>query len=337
MSIKCCPDSAFIPDFFILTFFLLFRLSFIASAVGPDKNSTMGSSYWPRHEVANTNTPRYYAVQSSSSLVQSEPSASVNAENQQPAYKEPITYITRQPTTSEMRTPMPGYNARFSTSPDPPPSIMKERATTWNASHGGSIDYSPLEASYFTRHRLAFGACVPILYAIAELLMLIYFLDLYLSLPRGNSDKIPQISLQYSIWPYISCMGSLNLVAFKAFSFIISFFFIATFSVDLYFSWNNQPGYWLRRTRVVMSLLWGALFIWLAFASKNVSSHVHLYLVSIKAIACITIKTMTWLIGHLERKEYPSLRMNRTAAISQRWKQIVILCALRKYHSLPTT
>ncbi len=288
----------------------------------------MGSSYWPRHEAANTNTPRYYAVQRPSALIPG-PSNPVIAEDLRLAHEEVVPIITRQPTTSEMRTPMPGYNARLTSSPEPTPSIMKERAMTWNDSHRASIDYSSEDQSYFTRHRLAFGACFPFFYAIAELLMLIYFLDLYLSLPRKD-DQLPQISPQYSIWPYISCMGSLNPVAFEVFSFIITFFFIATFSIDLYFSWIDQPGYWVRRIRVVLSMLWGVIYIWLSFASKDVSSHVHLYLVSIKAIACIAIKALSWLIGHLERKEYPSLRLNRTAAISQRWKQIIVLCALRK-------
>jgi hypothetical protein len=157
--------------------------------------------------------------------------------------------------------------------------------------------------------------------------MLVYFLDLYLTLPRNSASHLPRISPQYSIWPYISCTAALNLTAFKIFAFLIAFFFCATFVLDLVISSNTRPAYWLRRLLILVALLWSALFIWLVFASKDVASHVHLYLVSVKVFASLAIKTMSYFSGRQMRKHYPALKSDRVTSISHRWKQLVLLCA----------
>jgi hypothetical protein len=157
--------------------------------------------------------------------------------------------------------------------------------------------------------------------------MLVYFLDLYLTLPRKSPSQLPRISPQYSIWPYISCTASLNLTAFKIFAFLIAFLFCATFVFELLISFHTRPGYLLRRLVILIALLWSALFIWLVFASKDVTSHVHLYLISVKLFASLAIKTMSYFTSHQMRKHYPALKSDRIASISHRWKQLVLLCA----------
>ena len=101
--------------------------------------------------------------------------------------------------------------------------------------------YRRFSQPYLERYRLALGTCFPISYAITQLLMLIYFLDLYLTLPRKGSSQPPRISPQYSIWPYISCTVSLNLTAFKIFAFLTAFFFCATFVFELSISLHARP------------------------------------------------------------------------------------------------
>jgi hypothetical protein len=188
-------------------------------------------------------------------------------------------------------------------------------------------EYRPRQQSFLERHRLALGTCLPIFYAITQLLMLVYFLDLYLALPRKISSQLPRISPQYSIWPYISCVGALNLTAFKIFAILIASLFCATFIFDLFISLHTRPAYWLRRILILVTLVWSALFIWLVFASKDVTSHVHLYIVSVKVITSLAIKTMSYFTGRQMRKYYPVLKIDRVASISHRWKQVVLLCA----------
>ena len=157
--------------------------------------------------------------------------------------------------------------------------------------------------------------------------MLVYFLDLYLTLPRNSPSQLPRISPQYSIWPYISCTASLNLTAFKIFAFLLASLFCATFAFDLSISLHTQPGFWLRRLLIPISLIWSALSIWLVFASKDVTSHLHLYIVSAKLFAGLAIKTMSFFASQQTRKHYPALKIDRAASISHRWKQLVLLSA----------
>jgi hypothetical protein len=157
--------------------------------------------------------------------------------------------------------------------------------------------------------------------------MLVYFLDLYLTLPRKSSSQLPRISPQYSIWPYISCVAALNLTAFKIFAFLIAFFFCATFVFELVIALHTGPAYWLRRLLIVLALVWSALAIWLVFASNDVTSHRHLYVASVKVIASLAIKTMSYFTGRQMRKHYPALKSDRVTTLSHRWKQFVLLCA----------
>jgi hypothetical protein len=157
--------------------------------------------------------------------------------------------------------------------------------------------------------------------------MLVYFLDLYLTLPRESSSQLPRIPPQYSIWPYISSIAALNLTAFKIFAFLIALFFCATFVVGLVIALHTRPGYWLRRLLVALSLAWSAMFIWLVFAGNGVTSHRHLYVVSVKVIAGLAIKTVSYFASRQMRKHYPALKSDRVTTISHRWKQFILPCA----------
>jgi hypothetical protein len=209
--------------------------------------------------------------------------------------------------------------------PDPSTSFDKERDSAWLT--GRPTEYRPLPRPYLERYRLALGTCLPISYAITQLLMLIYFLDLYLTLPRKGASHPPRISPQYSIWPYISCTGSLNLTAFKVFAFLIALFFCTTFVFDLSISLHARPAYWLRRLLIPTSVLWSGLFIYLTFASKDAASHRHLYVISIKLFASLAIKTMCYFTARQTHKACSALANDRAFCVSRRWKQLVLLCA----------
>jgi hypothetical protein len=286
----------------------------------------MGSTYWPRPEVLSTNNPTYYSkLQFPSTLIQPPHAVSAIAEDEEAPFETQRLFITRQPTTSALRDPRGSYIVRSTPTAELETSLDKERDSIWPTSvpdeHGSS------QQTFFKRHRLALGTCLPIFFALTQLLMLLYFLDLYLTLPRKSPSQLPRISPQYSIWPYISCTASLNLTAFKIFAFLIVFFFCATFIFDLFISLHTRPGYWLRRLLILAAMVWSALFIWLVFKSENVISHTHLYIVSVKLFTSLAIKTMSYFTDHQMRKNYPALKNDRVASISHRWKQVVLLCA----------
>jgi hypothetical protein len=246
------------------------------------------------------------------------------AEVQEPNHERDIASLTRQPTTSAIRAPRSSYNSRSTPTAELESSFDKERDGNWASSVPD--EYTPPKQSLLKRHRLAVGTCLPICYAITQLLMLVYFLDLYLTLPRKSSSQLPRISPQYSIWPYISCIATLNLTAFKIFAFLIAVLFCATFVFQLVIALHTGPGYWLRRLLIVLALVWSALFIWLVFASKDVTSHRHLYIVSVKVITSLAIKTISYFVGRQMRKHYPALRSDRVTTISHRWKQFILVC-----------
>jgi hypothetical protein len=286
----------------------------------------MGSSYWPRPELSNPNTQRYYSLyQTPSTPIQSPHAISAIAEHQEQTYELEVPSNVRQPTTSALREPGSSFNTQSTTTLDPSASFDKERDSNWPTNIPS--EYRPLSQSYLERYRLALGTCLPISYAITQLLMLIYFLDLYLTLPRKGSSQPPRISAQYSIWPYVSCTGLLNPTAFKIFAFLTAFFFCVTFAFDLTISLHARPAYWLRRLLIPASVLWSGLSIYLTFASKDAASHQHLYIVSIKLIVSLTIKTMSYFTTRQMRKAYPALTNDRASCVSHRWKQFVLLCA----------
>ena len=286
----------------------------------------MGSSYWPRPELSNSNTQRYHSpYQTPSTPVQSPHAISAIAEDQEQRYELEAPSDIRQPTTSALREPGSSYNTQSTATPDPSISFNKQRNSNWPTNIPS--EYRPLSQSYLERYHLALGTCLPISYAITQLLMLIYFLDLYLTLPRKSSSQLSRISPQYSIWPYISCTGSLNLAVFKIFAFLTAFFFCATFAFDLSISLHARPAYWLRRLLIPAAVLWSSLSIYLTFVSKDTISHRHLYIVSVKLLASLAIKTMSYFTAHQMRKAYPALTNDRASRVSHRWKQFVLLCA----------
>lgn len=279
----------------------------------------MGSSYWPRLELSNPNTQRYYSsYQTPSTPIQSPHAISAIAEDQEQTYELEVPPNIRQPTTSALREPRSSYNTQSTATPHPSTSFDKEGNSNWPTNIPS--EYRPLSQSYLERYRLALGTCLPISYAITQLLMLIYFLDLYLTLPRKSSS-------QYSIWPYISCTGYLNPTAFKIFAFLTAFLFCATFAFDLSISLHARPAYWLRRLLIPASVLWSSLSIYLTFASKDTTSHQHLYIVSIKLLTGLAIKTMSYFTTRQMRMAYPALTNDRASRVSHRWKQFVLLCA----------
>ena len=243
--------------------------------------------------------------------------------NQPKSVQQSRASSSARPKTSDSRAPSP----RLSALPEPPsPSTRAYEITT----AGSTIAGATLQQGFWQQHRLAIATSLPILYGVLELLMLAYFLDLYLTLPRTNTGGLQRISPVYSLWPYVACIGGKNVSAFAAFATIISLFFVGTFAADVALAWHTQPNYWLRRTRLVLSIVWGILFVCQAGASTNTVSHLHLYVISVKSVFSIAIKSVTWAMDYQSRKQVPLMRSDPVAMKSKRWKDIIIIFAFRE-------
>src|SRR2546421_5880661 len=158
----------------------------------------MVSSYWPRPELSSQKPHRNYS-QFQSPLSPTQPFHTMRAisEVQEPDDERNIPPLMRQPTTSAIRAPHSGHHTPSTTIPNLEGSFDQERDSY--CALGAPDQHTPPRQSFLERQRLALGTCPPIFFAIVQLLMLVYFLDLYLTLPRESSSHLPRISAQYSI------------------------------------------------------------------------------------------------------------------------------------------
>lgn len=182
---------------------------------------------------------------------------------------------------------------------------------------------------FFRRHMLAFACCLPLASALLEIVMLCSFLGTYMSLaPKPKTGLRPRLSPFYSIWPFVSCIGSSELSTFRAFSFSTTCCSVLGSVISLNLNRNVHPGYWLRRLQLLQSLTASGFLIWLSFASENSSNHLHLLLVSIRLILLFGTKTASWLTWRSMRSAYPSLRLDHASTTSFYWKIGLMTLAL---------
>lgn len=174
---------------------------------------------------------------------------------------------------------------------------------------------------------LIISSLFPTLAAAAQLLLLLYLLDVYVSLPLTPDGARPRISPVYSIWPYIACVGAIRETAYRIFGFVIAFLYVSTFIADMFINWDCSIAKPLRWLRVFMSCVSGGFLIAVVYASEDDASHTHLYLVSIQAVSFTTVKSLTWAIDHTMRQNYALLSTDRNALLVKRWRYAVYLFA----------
>lgn len=237
-----------------------------------------------------------------------------------------LNRATPIPPTSSSPEPSPYLTGPFT--PDPSwgllePDLSLKQALNSNYTHSNRI-------SSFNRRMkplLIISSLLPTLAATSQLLLLLYLLDVYVSLPQAPDGGRPRISPVYSIWPYVACVGSIRLLAYKIFGFLIAFFYISTFAVDMFVNWDIPTAKWLRWLRLLVSCVSGGALIAVVFASADDTSHLHLYLVSVQGVALTTVKSLTWAIDHTMRRNYILLKTDRNAVLAKRWRYIVYVLA----------
>lgn len=174
---------------------------------------------------------------------------------------------------------------------------------------------------------LIISSLFPTLAATAQLILLVFFLDVYVSLPQAPDGSRPRIAPVYSIWPYVACVGNIRLTAYRIFGFLIAFFYVSTFVLDMFVNWDCHTAKWLRWLRLLVSCVSGGALIAVVFASYDDTSHLHLYLVSVQAVSFTVVKSLTWAIDHALRRNYALLKTNRNAVLAKRWRFAVYVTA----------
>ena len=170
---------------------------------------------------------------------------------------------------------------------------------------------------WIARHKLFLGCLLPLFSVLFELTMLSIFLYIYLSLPVDPKTGIRRrISPQYSMWPFISCVGSTALTVFRALSFAIVVCSITATALLFYLNYKVKPGYWLRRLQLLQTLTANAFLIWLVFASEDSATHLHLYIVSLRLLFLFGAKCTAWLVAFAMRIAYPLLKDDRASRTS---------------------
>jgi hypothetical protein len=159
--------------------------------------------------------------------------------------------------------------------------------------------------------------------------MLSIFLYIYLSLPMDpKTGTRRRISPQYSMWPFISCVGSTTLTVFRALSFAIVICSLTATSLLFYLNCKVKPGYWLRRLQLLQTLTANAFLIWLVFASEDNATHLHLYIVSLRLLFLFGAKCTAWLVAFAMRTAYPLLKNDRASRMSFHCKMALMPLAL---------
>lgn len=174
---------------------------------------------------------------------------------------------------------------------------------------------------FIRRHKLILTCCLPLIAALLEIPMLCFFLYSYLRLPLDPDTGLrPRLSPFYSIWPFISCVGSIRLDFYRGVSIINSILVLAASFISLYWGRDVHPGYYLRRFQFCETVVASALLIALVFAADNVSSDVHLVFVALRMTFLYGIKSTTWLTWKMMRNTYPGLVHDYANAASYFWK-----------------
>jgi hypothetical protein len=185
--------------------------------------------------------------------------------------------------------------------------------------------------NHLKERRYQLFALIPLLAAMLESSILVYFFVIYISLPSDPiTGSLPRISDVYSTWPFISCVGSLRLAVYRAFAFAVASLYESSSLIGLYLDRNNKVGYWFRRIGALAGLTSTVLLIWLVFASENVETHTHLYIAGVKILATLAAQGSILMCDYRDRKVEPILNTVPAAIMLMRWKAIILALSIRK-------
>jgi Na+/H+ antiporter NhaD/arsenite permease-like protein len=134
--------------------------------------------------------------------------------------------------------------------------------------------------------------------------MLLYFTGWYLSLPRDEKGRHPQICESFSLWPYISCIGEKKPSVFRGVCITMAVLISISFLLFCHLSSQIAPGLWLRRTAALFAVISSCALITLSFKSIDSAPKVHLVATTIQIFSMGNTKFFDWLSNAVVRKSF---------------------------------
>lgn len=186
---------------------------------------------------------------------------------------------------------------------------------------------------YVDSHWNTIGPLLPITSSFLEISLLLFLFTLYYTLPADprTGQRPPRIADLYSIFPFISCIGSQRLPVYQGLTMCVVLINLASTSIGFYRGRDDRIGWQSRRTNWLVSVVSGGLAIWAVFAAANPDTHLHLTVTAAKALSVFCIKTSSWITDHLQRRSYPGLWQTGVVRFLVWWKAITLVVAFRTY------
>jgi hypothetical protein len=156
--------------------------------------------------------------------------------------------------------------------------------------------------------------------------MLIIFLASYMSL-RDSDGHIPRISDHYSTFPYISCIGALHTVYFRATCTLVASCVITSFLLDYHFGKTIKAGRTWRQVKVFWGIATSIFLVAMSFASINNGGNLHLIFASVHIWTAVCAKICDFVSGILMRKVN---KTNPHLILAKKWKKVVGFIGARK-------
>ncbi|EXJ76648.1 uncharacterized protein A1O5_01156 [Cladophialophora psammophila CBS 110553] len=210
--------------------------------------------------------------------------------------------------------------------------LFKRQKTTWQdierRFERKSRPWDPV-LDYLWDRRYPLRALLPIAAALLELFLLLFLFCTYYTLPADphTGAKPPRVADLYSIFPFISCVGSKRLSVYQGLTFCVVILSITSTAISFYFNRDDQLGWQTRRTGWLASVVGAGLSIWVVFAAATPDRHLHLLVTAVKAIMIFSIKSTGMLVDHLERRKYPALREVGVIKVLLWWRALTLVFA----------
>ena len=101
---------------------------------------------------------------------------------------------------------------------------------------------------------------------------MMYFLFWFVSRPPLSDGAWPRIGPSYAAFPFISCVGAVRELSFKAVSIIVAILLWIAFGIDFFVGRQSSVGKFWRLGKLILSSVSSVFLIALSFASVDVSS-----------------------------------------------------------------
>lgn len=157
---------------------------------------------------------------------------------------------------------------------------------------------------FLRHHANALLALPNLLATVLWLAMLAYFLAWYITRPLNEKGQYPQICANFSLWPYISCIGEKKLAIFQGVCIAMAALVIISFVLLCYLGNSITPGRWMRRTSMTCALVSSSSLIALSFMTVDTAPRKHLAATSLSIFSMGATKFFDWISNILVRRRF---------------------------------